>query len=135
MTIQEVGSELRQWKFTKQRAWHFGIASIALLVYEFIARPFYRPYIYANNIFDFHLADTIGNTLGTITTIFTVIGLLGRTHAQHKFLITVSTMAVCSFEIMHPLLGKAFDAWDFGATVLSGWISYKIYHLVNRDSI
>ena len=35
-----------------------------------IGRKIYRPYIYANDIFDFWIADTIGNFTGTIAIVF-----------------------------------------------------------------
>ena len=34
----------------------------------------YRPYIYENHIFDFHLADTIGNFGSSAFSLFVIIG-------------------------------------------------------------
>ena len=68
MTINDFKLELKNWKFTKYKAINFAIGISALLIYEFIGRPIYRPYIYANKINDFHIADTLDNPLGTITT-------------------------------------------------------------------
>ena len=45
-----------------------GIGISAYFVTE-MARSFYRPYIYANNIDDWVIADTIGNSLGTVTAV------------------------------------------------------------------
>lgn len=76
MTIKELREGIGKWKFTRERITHLAIGLSAVLIYEFIARQIYRPYIYRNNINDFHLADTIGNSLGTIATIFVLIGFI-----------------------------------------------------------
>jgi hypothetical protein len=126
MTLQELRQELGNWKFTRQRIIHLSIGLGALLLYEFVGRPIYRPYIYTHNIFDFHIADTLGNSLGTLTTIFVILGLLGRERDHYKFLIVTTTLAVTCFELAHPLLGKPIDLWDIAATMISGVFSYGI---------
>lgn len=132
MTLHELRQELSNWKLTRERIVHLGIGLTALILYEFVGRPIYRPYVYAHNIFDFHIADTLGNSLGTITTIFVAIGLLGREPAQHKFLIVTTTLAVTCFELAHPLLGKPMDLWDIAATLITGFLSYGLYILLSR---
>lgn len=131
MTIQDLLKDIRNWKFTRKRALHLTIGITAMLVYEFFARPVYRPYIYKNQMNDFHIADTIGNSLGTIATIFVLIGFIGQGRAQHLFLIKTITLSVALYEIAHPLLGKSIDPWDIAATILTGaacLISYKVIH-------
>jgi hypothetical protein len=66
MTLNDFLSEFKNWKFTKYKAINFAIGLSALLLYEFVGRPIYRPYIYTNKINDFHIADTLGNTFGTL---------------------------------------------------------------------
>jgi hypothetical protein len=78
MTLKEVGTALRQWRLTKSRTLYFVIGLSAVLLYDFVARPIYRPYIYRNQLNDYHLADTIGNTLGTVATIFFFLASLGK---------------------------------------------------------
>jgi hypothetical protein len=134
MTIQELTEELHHWKLSKERAIHFSIGIAALLIYEFIARPYYRPYIYQHQINDFHIADTIGNTFGTIATIFILISLLGRTRAQHIFLIKTITISITLYEVAHPLLGKSIDPWDILATVVSGGFCYLLYGWIHPQS-
>jgi len=115
MTINDIQNGIRSWKFTKARLINFTIGFTAILVYEFIARPIYRPYIYKNNINDLHIADTIGNSLGTVATIFVLIGLFGNSLSQNLFLIKIITMSVVLYEVAHPLLGKQIDPWDIVA--------------------
>lgn len=131
MTLQEVGTALRQWKFTKDRVIFFAIGLSAVLIYDFIARPIYRPYIYRNGINDFHLADTIGNTLGTVATIFVFLGVFGQTRSQHLFLIKTITGSVVVYEMAHPLLGKPIDPWDVLATVVTGALCLGLYSIIH----
>jgi hypothetical protein len=78
MTVNNFIEELRNWRFTKYKSINFGIGISALLIYEFNGRPIYRPYIYNNKINDFHIADTLGNTFGTLSTIFFLIAILSN---------------------------------------------------------
>jgi len=131
MTIEDLKQGIRDWKLTKERIINLSIGFSAVLIYEFLARPLYRPYIYRNNINDFHLADTIGNSLGTIATVFVLIGLLGKGRDQNLFLIKMITFSVALYEVAHPLLGKPIDPWDILATLLTGGLCLVLYKLVH----
>lgn len=131
MTLQDLRAGIATWKLTRERIINLLIGFSAVLIYEFIARPLYRPYIYKNSINDFHLADTIGNSLGTIATIFVLIGFIGEGRTQHLFLIKIITMSVAFYEIAHPLLGKAMDPWDILATILTGAFCYVLYKAIH----
>ncbi|MBL7852687.1 MAG: hypothetical protein JNN04_17415 [Cyclobacteriaceae bacterium] len=131
MTLPEVGTMLRQWKLTKDRIVFFAIGFSAVLLYEFLARPLYRPYIYRNGINDYHLADTIGNTLGTVATIFVFLGVFGNTRTQNLFLIKTITLSVVVYELAHPLLGKPIDPWDVVATLVTGVLCLVLYRLTH----
>ncbi|MFD2513146.1 hypothetical protein ACFSRY_04665 [Pontibacter locisalis] len=136
MTIKDLKDGITSWKLTRERIINLTVGLSAVLIYEFFARPVYRPYIYKNHINDFHLADTIGNTLGTIATVFVLIGFIGQGRAQHYFLIKSITVSVALYEIAHPLLGKPIDPWDIIATVLTGGfclIGYKLIHPTSFD--
>jgi hypothetical protein len=131
MTLQEVGTALRQWRLTKDRIVYFALGFSAVLIYEFVARPLYRPYIYRNGINDYHLADTIGNTLGSMATIFVFLGVFGQTRSQHLFLIKTITVSILLYELAHPLLGKPIDPWDVAATLATGLLCVGLYLLVS----
>jgi hypothetical protein len=136
MTINDLKTTMLNWRLTKERVINLSIGLAAILIYEFWARPFYRPYIYRNKINDFHLADTIGNSLGTVATIFVLIGIIGQGRAQHLFLIKTITISVALYEIAHPLLGKPIDPWDIFATVVTGalcFFMYKMIHPVRKE--
>lgn len=58
--------------YTKLKKTTLTIGASAFLLTE-IARSFYRPYIYANDITYWVVADTIGNSLGTVDVIVTIM--------------------------------------------------------------
>lgn len=137
MTIRELREEFVRWKFTRSRGINLSVGFTALLIYEFFARPVYRPYIYSHQINDFHIADTLGNSLGTIATIFIFLGLIGNTRAQHDFLIKTITISLILYEVAHPLLGKPIDPWDVLATLVTGvfcWVLYRVLHKSNVNA-
>jgi len=84
MTLEDLKEEFVNWKFSKYKLINFLIGITALLIYEFAGRPYYRPWVYANSINDFHIADTLGNSLGAIAAIFIPVALLtnGPTHGR-----------------------------------------------------
>ena len=131
MTIKDLKYGIVNWKLTKERIINLTVGLTAVLIYEFIARPIYRPYIYRNNINDFHVADTIGNTLGTIATVFVLIGFIGKGRSQHIFLIKTITISVALYELAHPLLGKPIDPWDILATILTGGLCLMLYKVIH----
>ena len=134
MNLHDFKAELENWKFTRYKAINFAIGLSALLIYEFFGRPIYRPYIYQHNINDFHVADTLGNTLGTLATLFFLTALLSKGTAKGNFLIKLGTFSVVLFELAHPLLGKPIDIWDIAATILTGLVSYVVYNAIFRKS-
>ena len=133
MTLNDFKEEVRSWKLTKYKAINFTIGISALLIYEFVGRPIYRPYIYNNKINDFHIADTLGNTFGTLPTIFFLIALLSNDTTKGNYLIKLGTLSVVVFELAHPLLGKPIDIWDIIATIMTGFISHLIYNTIFKS--
>jgi hypothetical protein len=131
MTIKDLREGIHNWKFTNERITNLAIGFSAVLIYEFLARPIYRPYIYRNNINDFHLADTIGNSLGTMATVFVLIGLIGPGGTQNIYLIKIITLSVALYELAHPLLGKVIDPWDILATILTGGLCLVLHKFIN----
>ena len=128
MTIKDLKKEIIAWRFTKYKIINLTIGICALLIYEFVGRPYYRPYIYSHKIYDFHIADTLGNSLGTIATIFILVSLLTSGVNNGIFLIKIITLSIVLYEIGHPLLGKPIDIWDIVATILASVLSFLIFH-------
>jgi hypothetical protein len=130
MNIKDILSELRNWKLTKYKTINFTIGFSGLLIYEFVGRPIYRPYIYNNRINDFHIADTLGNSFGALPTIFFLIAILSNDTTKGNYLIKLGTFSIVVFELAHPLLGKPIDIYDIIATIITGLISYLIYNII-----
>lgn len=135
MTIKDIAAGLKDWKLTKYKAINFAIGISALLIYEFVGRPIYRPYIYNNKINDFHIADTLGNTFGTMPTLFFLIAIFSTETTKGNYLLKLGTFSVVVFELAHPLLGKPIDVWDITATIVTGFVSYFLYNKIftNND--
>jgi hypothetical protein len=127
MTIADLRKSISDWKFTKEKAINFSIGVIALLLLEFIARPIYRPYIYKNGINDFHVADTLGNTLGVVAAIFILLAIFANGRKQHLSLIKTVTIAMVIYELGQPLLGNPIDPRDIIATIATGGLCLLLY--------
>jgi hypothetical protein len=128
--MHRLKSEIVQWMHSKRRVINMLVGISAVLLYE-AARAYYRPFIYSNAINDFHIADTLGNSLGTVATVFVFVSLLGRNNSQGHFLIGSVTISVLVYELAHPLLGKPIDPMDMTATVIAGIFCAGLYRLLH----
>jgi hypothetical protein len=123
--------EVTAWLHSKRRIINMIVGISALLLCEG-ARTYYRPFIYSNGINDFHIADTLGNSLGTVATVFVFTSLFGHQRKQDHVLIRIVTISVFLYELAHPLLGKPIDPWDLVATVIAGFFCEGLYRLLHQ---
>ena len=130
--MKTLKTELSNWLASKRRIINLVIGISAVILYE-AARAYYRPFVYSQGINDFHIADTLGNSLGTVATIFVLASLLGRDQAQDYFLIRTVTISVLVYEVAHPLLGKLIDPCDMVATVLAGVFCEILHRLLYKQ--
>lgn len=108
-----------------------GIGISAYFLTE-MGRSFYRPYIYAHDIDDWVVADTLGNSLGTVTAIFMIITMAGRgTHWDWR-LVGMVVFGLLGYELLNLTGHHGFDTNDFVATLIFGTISAIVYMLVLR---
>lgn len=128
--MEVLKSEITNWLHSKRRIINMIVGVSAVLLYE-VARAYYRPFVYAHAINDFHVADTLGNSLGTIATVFVFTSLLGRQSTHDYFLLRTTTMGVLVYELAHPLLGKPIDLWDVVATLVAGGACEGVYRLLH----
>lgn len=135
MTINDIRNEIIGWRFSRYKIINFAVGVTALLLYEFVGRPYYRPYIYSNNIYDFHIADTLGNSLGTIATVFILISVLSHDTTHGNFLVKIITVSIVLYEIAQPLLGKRIDPLDIIATIVTGGICLLVYSLLFKNAV
>ncbi len=133
--------------FTKERLFKrsslrfaYLIGFVSFFVLTEIGRKFYRPYIYRTHIDDFGIADTIGNSLGTLTQIFLYLGLANATKRQSYRIIAFVTLGYIGYELVQPYLPRGtFDWKDVCATLGAGMLAAVVVTVVHfvlpeRDS-
>ena len=124
-------TEISLWLSSRRRIINLLIGLGAVALYE-ILRASYRPYVYSQGINDFHVADTLGNSIGTMAQVFVFVSVLGRDIRQDYFLIRIVTISIVIYELTHPLIGKPIDPWDILATVLAGVFCEILHRLIHK---
>lgn len=106
---------------------------ILLALIGIILNYTYRIYVYKNNIYDFHFADTIGSILCVPSSSFFFYGI----YRKYKFkeLIFKSTIAFIIYEFftIAPVHGT-FDYFDLIAILIGASITYFIYLICRYKS-
>jgi L-rhamnose isomerase len=92
-----------------------------------MARSFYRPYIYANDIDDWVVADTIGNSLGTVAAVFMILTMSGRGTNRDWRLVGLVIAGLIGYEMLNLINDHPFDVNDVSATILFGGASVLAY--------
>ena len=92
-----------------------------------ISRSFYRPYIYANDISDWVIAETIGNSFGTVTAVFMILTMSGRGTSWDWRLVGIVVLGLLGYEMQNLISDHPFDINDVLATIVFGGISAVIY--------
>jgi hypothetical protein len=98
-----------------------------------MGRFVYRPYIYDNNIDDYGIADSIGNSGGIMVQIFLSLAILNppKEKAYRIFIFLVAGYIV--YEIAQEFLPKGvFDWKDVIGTIVGGGIAFILYQLIIR---
>jgi len=120
---------LRRGDYSALKKRTLAIAISAYFITE-MGRSFYRPYIYANDIYDWVIADTIGNSFGTVTAIFMIVTMSGRgTHWDWQ-LVAMVVLGLVGYELLNLTGHHQFDTNDVIATLLFGAISALIYAVI-----
>ena len=96
-----------------------------------IGRKIYRPYIYSNDIFDYWIADTIGNLTGTIAIIFFDFAIVNPKHRQGRIFLIIITLGLIVYELLQYFSPRSILDWrDMIATLIAGLISWGIYEFL-----
>jgi hypothetical protein len=114
---------------------HKRIAYFLIFVFMFvfteIGRKIYRPYIYSNGIFDFWIADTIGNLTGTIAIIFFDFAGVNPKYKQGRIFLIIITLGLIVYELLQYFSPRSTIDWrDMIATLIAGLISWGIYEIL-----
>lgn len=108
-----------------------GIGLSAFFVTEMV-RSFYRPWVYANEIDDWIVADTIGNSFGTMAAVFMILTMSGRGTRWDWRLVGLVIAGLIGYEALNLTGRRSFDLNDVLATVVFGGISALVYAWVLR---
>lgn len=115
-----------------KRIVYFVIAVLFFFLTE-IGRNIYRPYIYSNNIDDYGIADSIGNSLGIIVQIFFTLAILNSPRKKVFRVIGFIVIGYILYEILQPYLPRGvFDWKDIYGTLIGGIISLFILFFIKK---
>ena len=90
---------------------------------------FYRPWIYRNQYFDFHLADSFTSLL-SVPVFFSLYDLIftiaKRPQRSKLIVVTYSTIGFIIYELLDLIVGKGFDYYDCIALLVGGVLTILI---------
>lgn len=115
----------------KLRVYYSILFILSVLITE-IGRFVYRPFIYNNNINDFGIADSIGNSGGILSQIFFGLLVINPSKKKGIRLIVFFIIGYIVYEIVQPLLPRGvFDWKDIAGTVIGGILGLIIFLFLN----
>ncbi len=98
-----------------------------------IGRYVYRPFIYANQINDLGIADSMGNLGGIIVQIFFGLFIINPSKKKGFRLITFFTLGYILYEFAQLILPKGvFDWLDIYGTLVGGVIGLLLFFLIQK---
>jgi hypothetical protein len=121
----------RLFSVTKKRFFYFLIFVFMFTITE-IGRNIYRPFIYNNEIFDFYIADTIGNFTGAMAIIFFELMLINPSYKAGSIILGGVTFGLIVYEFAQYFSPKSIVDWkDMIATLIAGLISFGVYKFIS----
>jgi len=115
-----------------KRIIYFVIAVLFFFLTE-IGRKIYRPFIYSNNIDDYGIADSIGNSGGIIVQIFFMLAILNSPRKKVFRVIGFVVIGYILYEILQPYLPRGvFDWKDIYGTLIGGVISLFVLFFIKK---
>ena len=123
---------IKKKEYHRLKKWTLYIGMAAWFITE-IVRSFIRPYVYANDIQDYFFSDTIGNSFGTMTAVFMILTLVGKSNKKDFWLILMIVVGLIGYEFTS--IGSGFDQNDVFATLIFGIISALTFHLLLQSHL
>ena len=108
------------------------IIVIVFFVIGLILRFTYRPYIFKNHIFDFHLADTLGNLLAVPAAVHFTLFTHGNKYSYKELI-----LKAVAFFIFYEFVAfwGTFDYYDIVATILSGFVTFFLMNFLSNQVV
>ena len=98
-----------------------------------IGRYIYRPFIYENNINDFGIADSMGNSGGIIVQIFFGLAIFNSTKIKGIRLIFFFIIGYVIYELAQLFLPKGvFDWKDIYGTIIGGSVGLILFLVIQK---
>lgn len=90
---------------------------------------FYRPFVYKNNINDFHFADTLGSLFCVPASVLFYYGIKRNASFLKTFLLSVVTFTL--YEIPSSIM-SGIDFYDYFAIIIGALFTYITYFLLKK---
>lgn len=105
--------------------------SCFFVLLSMVMQKFYRPFIYANNIFDFHIADSYSNLCCVPASVCLFFAIDGKVEYRMLFYGIISFVSWILYEIFFSL---TFDYNDIIASFISAIITFFLLNkfLLNK---
>ena len=110
-----------------RRRLFFLLGAILCFLIGVLLTYFYRPYIYANHINDWHLADTIGNIVAVPAVAFLFYAAQKTVRYTKLTVLILDFLVWCLYEAFFSL---TFDWRDILASLIMCFVTYLILRVV-----
>ena len=118
-------------KLSKKHRIGFLLLSVLFVLCAVLMNLLYRPYIYENNIFDFHIADSNSNFFAVPAAICFWLSIEKFTVSRLMY----SPLYVSVGFVLYEFIGLTYDVYDILATIISGCICFiVICFLIKREN-
>ena len=119
-------------KLSKKQRIGFLLLSVLFVLCAALMNLLYRPYIYENNIFDFHIADSNSNFFAVPAAICFWLSIEKSTTLSR---LMYSPLYVSVGFVLYEFIGLTYDVYDILATIISGCICFiVICFIIKREN-
>lgn len=122
----------RTGRLDRARAWTL-VAGLAFFGLTELGRNSFRPFIYEHHPDHPMIANTIGNSLGTLAAVFTVVALAGVGDRTDLRIIAMVVFGLVGYELSNVLFGHPVDLFDVAATLICGVAAVPLYLFIHRQ--
>lgn len=129
MNVRKVFILARPVAQSNKRRWGYLLLCVLCAGIGWILSFTYRPYIYANHINDWHLADTIGNIVAVPATAFLFYAVQKTIRQTILAVLTLDFFSWCLYELVFSM---TFDWWDILTSFLMCLITYPLLLILDN---
>ena len=118
-------------KLSKKQRIGFLLLSVLFVLCAALMNLLYRPYIYQNNIFDFHIADSNSNFFAVPAAICFWFSIAKSTVSRLMY----SPLYFSVGFVLYEFIGLTYDVYDILATIISGCICFMVIRfMIKREN-